>query len=244
MADRPDDERNARVFAPATLTTASVHPLRWLVAAILVGGLVIAKPWGASTGASPTAPAIGSVTPAPLPAGSAAPSAMPSVDPEGIDGPVVETCLRPGIWLVATEERYGASSIRIWRAIDPIAVASGPGDPAIPVLPVISEGISALGWCAPTHGIDRPTVPATVETWRVVRGTIQAVALVPVAPVGGPSPFGALYGPPGPDAGVWPDGRLIVRYREGDGADRWFAISVQNRPEVIPSPPVPPSAAP
>ncbi len=164
------------------------------------------------------------------------------------DPDVATICLEPASWRTATIETWRDQTVRVWRAIDPV-VASGPDDPAIPIVPAVGSRVAAIGFCAPVVGPDRPTGPVTVEAWRrdlpvsegatgtpgtVAQGTNASLPLQlrSVVPAGSPSPFGALFGPPaGSDDGTgWTPGIIVFRYaQQASGmttAATWFAIEI------------------
>jgi hypothetical protein len=164
------------------------------------------------------------------------------------DPDVATICLEPASWRSATIETWRDQTVRVWRAIDPVT-ASGPDDPAIPIVPAVGSRVAAIGFCAPVVGPDRPTGPVTVEAWRRdlpagegagatpgsgAQGTTATVPLQlrSVVPAGSPSPFGALFGPPaGSDTGTgWTQGIIVFRYAQAASgattAATWFAIEI------------------
>ena len=46
----------------------------------------------------------------------------------------------------------------------------GADDPAIPFRPIVSEKVTAIGWCAPVDGGERPPLAATATLFRVTDG--------------------------------------------------------------------------
>jgi hypothetical protein len=183
------------------------------------------------------AEAIGSLSPAP----SSAPNSRADAD-------VATICLEPASWRTATIETWREQTVRVWRAIDPVP-ASGPDDPAIPIVPAVGNRVAAIGFCAPVVGPDRPGGPVTVDAWRrepvggdgasPVSGSVAAVGsnpvpleIRPIVPAGSPSPFGALFGPPQAEAAAgtgWPPGIVVFRYAPQAGAPSaatWFAIEI------------------
>jgi hypothetical protein len=137
-------------------------------------------------------------------------------------------------------ETWRDRTVRVWRAIDP-APAAGPDDPAIPIVPAVGSRIAAIGFCAPVVGPDKPAGPATIDAWRRApaagndgSGSAAAVPieLRGIVPVGSPSPFGALFGPPDPADGTsgWPPGVIVFRYAQpaawSTTSVTWFGIEV------------------
>jgi hypothetical protein len=220
-------------------------PLIPIVALVVLAGIAALSSGPAAPGGtaaeSPTnetaAEAIGPLSPAP----SSAPNSRADAD-------VATICLEPASWRTATIETWRDQTVRVWRAIDPV-VASGPDDPAIPIVPAVGNSVAAIGFCAPVVGPDRPSGPVAVEAWRrepaaadgaspapgvVAAGASEPVRLEirPIVPAGSPSPFGALFGPPEAEAEAgtgWPPGVVVFRYAPlagGPSAATWFAIEI------------------
>jgi hypothetical protein len=163
-----------------------------------------------------------------------------SQSPTPAEASVAAICLEPGSWRTATIETWRDRTVRVWRAIDPVP-ASGPDDPAIPIVPAVGSRIAAIGFCAPVVGPDRPTGPATVDAWSLapagsagagVAPTPVALALRQLVPDGSVSPLGGLFGPPGPASSAtgWPPGVVVFRYVRDAGtpssAATWFGIEI------------------
>jgi hypothetical protein len=238
----PTDDRPPVQFA-SHLGGGDRSPLIPIVAlALLVGIATLSSGQGAPGTTDRVAPSTTAAALAPL-------SPSPSSPANSYADPDVATiCLEPASWRTATIETWRDQTVRVWRAIDPV-VASGPDDPAIPIVPAVGSRVAAIGFCAPVVGPDRPTGPVTVDAWRrdlpgsegatATPGTVAAgtTASVPlqlrsVVPAGSPSPFGALFGPPaGSDAGTgWTPGIIVFRYAQGASgvatAATWFAIEI------------------
>jgi hypothetical protein len=131
-------------------------------------------------------------------------------------------------------ERWRDQQIRVWRALEPATTATGPDDPAIPIIPVVSEGLTELGWCAPVRGGGRPSTPAVVTVWFRSAAQARPIVLAISRPIAGRSPFGELYRSPSRST-FWSSGTYVFRYEESDRRQHWFAIDV----EIRPSPPRP-----
>jgi hypothetical protein len=153
-------------------------------------------------------------------------------------------CEVPGGWRVYSREGFLTRTVRVWRSVEPIAHATGPLDPAVPLVQVgpVNE---ALGYCAPWSGAERPPPDSIVTAWRLIAapskrdGTAPAgaiasrVRLARIAPTRG-SELGALYaGPgdrPGPLDGAprgWAVGRYVFSIA-ADGWERWWAVEVSS----------------
>jgi hypothetical protein len=239
---RPTDERPPVQFQ-SRLAGGDRSPLIPIAALVVLVGIAALSSRPTAPGGtdveSPTsesaAEAIGSLSPPPSPA----PNSRADAD-------VATICLEPASWRTATIETWRDQTVRVWRAIDPVP-ASGPDDPAIPIVPAVGNSVASIGFCAPVVGPDRPSGPVTVEAWRrepvagdgasPASGPVAAGAAEPVrielrsiVPAGSPSPFGALFGPPEADAGTgWPPGVVVFRYAPlagGPSAATWFAIEI------------------
>jgi hypothetical protein len=212
--------------------------------AVVFIGLSILKPWGA-IGDQPTPPPRDfRATPTP------APVEPTSETPEGVAAPV---CLDAGAWRLASLETWRTQDVRVWRAVEPVGEASGPLDPAIPVVPVIALEVGALGWCAPAYGPEKPVGPADVQAWTIVDGSPSRLPLLRVLPTHGETQLAALYVPlTACDAGDpcpstfswirrlrWTSGRVVFRYEDaGTGRIAWFGADI----ELIPSPTAAPAS--
>jgi hypothetical protein len=122
------------------------------------------------------------------------------------------TCASPLEWRAATIESWTGRQARVWTAAEAVA-ASGPNDPAIPFRPIVSEKVTAIGWCAPVEGSDRPPLTATATLFRIgdrAAAEIPYDRLEPVAP----DALGELIVPPAQSVGgrpAWVPGRYVIR---------------------------------
>jgi hypothetical protein len=218
-------------FAPVQLTAARPPVGRWLALAVIGLVIIVAKPWGAAEQQASRSGglAVGVLRPSPV----SRESPSPTIPPDSAGPLVASFCLDPRSWRVATIERWRDQTIRVWRAIDPVASASGPDDARIPTFPIVSEGITELGWCAPVVEPERPLDGAAIKVWRRSPNGSIAIPMSPSRPVDDATSLGALYLPPGaPAAEVWKDGTYVFRYREPAGRERWFAVEVELRPST------------
>lgn len=217
-------------------------PVAWagLIAVFLVGALL--KPWeGPSLAASSSEPA--------APATSAA---GPSAGPEVL-ADLRAHCQDPLGWRVYSRELGIGRQVRTWSSVEPVKRATGPADPAIPVV-LLGPVVDALGYCSPWTGSERPPADARPSAWRrdAAGGGagLTAIRLRTIAP-DHPSILGALFGPlagqgpgaslaPGPGASDprsaagsdaapaptrWPAGRYVFALRAA-GWERWWAVQV------------------
>lgn len=254
-----DPERGRQPPAELRFPISSVRPTvtdRGLsVAAALVAlviGLAVVKPWVPASTAPPAAVAPAGEPRAAGPTAAATP--RPTNDTAvALAGPI---CLGAGAWRVASLETWRDQDVRVWRAVEPIADATGPLDPAIPTVPVVGLEIRALGWCAPAYGPNRPVGPALLQGWIVINGAAHELDLDQVLPARGTTPLAALYQPiapcalgttctPGetrPRPQRWEMGRVVFRYEDrGAAASAWFGADIEL---YVPAGGPPPMSAP
>jgi hypothetical protein len=226
-------------FSPVALTNRRPPIERWLVIVVIALIVVLVKPWQAAGPGDG-----GSVAGAPRADAPLATNRLLEPSPSSTDSPanraVAAFCLQPGSWLVASVERWRDQRIRVWRALSPASSARGPDDPSIPVVPVVSEGLTELGWCAPVSGPESPSAPVAITVWLRSVGGAAPIAVDSSRPASDRSALGELYRPPGRGpssrAASWLPGTYVFRYREHDGRERWFAIAVEIRPRLSPTP--------
>jgi hypothetical protein len=224
----PVGEPRSGTFAPTRLTSARPPVGRWLAVMVIFMAAAVAKPWASEP---PGGPAIVQAA-AGADATRERATPFPTVRLDSAGPLVASFCLDPVSWRIATIERWRDQTIRVWRAIEPLADASGPDDSRIPYYPVVSQGVTELGWCAPVVGPDRPVGLATVDAWQRTPVGLVAIRTSSTRSTGVGLSFGNLYEPPGsPESGVWPDGGYVFRYREAAGRERWFAVEVELRPK-------------
>jgi hypothetical protein len=183
---------------------------------------------------------------------SAAPATATPVPTEDrtADGLASPICLGTGAWRVASLETWQTQDVRVWRAIEPIAHATGPLDPAIPSVPIVAIQLTALGWCAPAYGPDKPVGPAIVTAWTLDGGAALPLQLRQVRPTDGVTPIAALYLPltrcpnpptcsPEPSAPVptaWATDHIVFHYQDtATTTQAWFAADIT----ILPAPPPP-----
>jgi hypothetical protein len=234
----PGGQPRDGAFAPTRLVSTRPPVGTWLAVTVLAVAIAFVKPWETEPAPSPTGGAVAEGRANASAAVGTAPSQVQTLLP-GSAGPLVaKFCLDPGSWRIATVERWRDQTIRVWRAIEPVDAASGPEDARIPIFPVVSEGITELGWCAPVTGPQRPVGHATIDAWRQTLSGWVAIRTTSTRPTGIGSSFGGLYAPPenadseAPE--LWPDGDYVFRYREPTGRERWFGVEVELRPVPLP----------
>jgi len=247
--------------------TAPVGPpgrATWtLVKAVAILVLVaVVKPW--TFDSSGPAPSIGERPFPTVRPGEATPGPTRDVSAFGLAAPF---CLGAGSWRVLSDETWRTHQVRVWRAIEPLADASGPDDPRIPMVPAIAYQIRALGFCAPVAGPTMPLGPFTIQAFRVEAGGARLVPLRRLAPVEDESLFGELFAPPPaclgdcpgsverspfgalvaspagspapPGPSSWTTGRYVFVYSNQMTGRLWFGVDVQQIAPVSSLPPVP-----
>jgi hypothetical protein len=202
------------------------------VVAVLVLVAVL-KPWGVASPLATAGPFVAAPTEVVI-----TPTPTEDTTADGLASPV---CLGSGGWQIATLERWRTQDVRVWRAIEPIAVATGPLDLVIPAVPVVADEVAALGWCAPAYGPARPAGPATVTAWSVRNGVAGELQLRQLLPAHGSTPIAALYVPvtvcpettnclpllPAAAPRAWASERVVFRYHDGGGSgELWLAADV------------------
>jgi hypothetical protein len=223
----PGGQPRERAFAPTRLESVRPPVGLWLGVTVIALAAAFVKPWAVEAPSARPGGGAATASGATVRSGR---SPIPTVRPDSAGPLVALFCLDPPSWRIATIERWRDQSIRVWRAIDPIAHASGPDDPRIPVFPVVSEGVTELGWCAPVVGPDRPEGRATIRVWRRTPDGPVAVRTTSTRATGAGTSFGGLYLPPGDaDLELWPDGGYVFRHHEPAGRERWFAVEVELR---------------
>jgi hypothetical protein len=216
--------------------------------------LAILKPWGAIPGfdapGAPDGAGGQGGRPAPLPGGAQPlPSPSPSEDPLA---DLERHCPQPSGWRVFAHEHWSGGIVRSWKSLSPVREASGPLDPTIPLVPVTSQQVPLLGYCAPWRGPDEPPSDATLTVWRLTpddrTGTLvpEPLRLERALPLQATS-LGALYEPPAAAAGTgygpplsrgprasssWPAGTYIFELADGAGFQRWWGVQVSITPPL------------
>lgn len=228
-----------------------------LAAVLIVVAFVIglARPWdwlaAAPAGdASPVASTVpGDATPNPGDDGQGGVSPIGSNIPD-TDQPE-PTCGYPTDWRSATIQTWAGRRARVWTAVE-VAQASGPTDPAIPFQVVAGDDFTAIGWCAPVSGDERPPAAAHGRLYRIEGdGTAVELVYTRLEPRASSS-LGELWVPaeePMTSDRGWPVGRYVILLEADDGRwDRWLGLDLRTAPPVAspavtPSPTATPSAA-
>ncbi len=216
-----------------------------LIAAAFVLGLL--RPWDLlappARPAGDVAPGSGGITVA----GSVRADPTPPIEPSR-----QLTCAYPSQWRSSTIQDWAGRTARVWTAIE-VVEATGPDDPTIPFDPVIAASVTAIGWCAPVDGPDRPPLALTATLYRIQDGRAIPIPYDRLEP-GEPDALGELWLPQALGVGnrpTWAMGRYVIELRSASGAYRRFlGLELMDhvvRPGPSPAPTAPggpsPSAA-
>jgi hypothetical protein len=143
------------------------------------------------------------------------------------------TCALPAQWRSSTIEDWTGRQARVWKAVEVVA-ASGPDDPAIPFEPIVSPTVTAIGWCAPVSGPDRPPQNLTASLYRIRDGTAVQVVYDRLEP-DEPDALGELWVPLPRTVGnrpAWALGRYVIELRSTSGGYvRYIGLELLDRVE-------------
>ena len=206
-----------------------------IVLAFLVG---VVRPWdlfdASGTDAGPGPTFAGSVEgDASAAVAPASPTSSPSTGPLTADQAAAEVCGYPQGWRSATIQHWAGRRAHVWTAVD-VVEATGPTDPAIPFQVVAGEDFTAIGWCAPVEGEERPPLSATGRLYVIgADGTVTELPYARVDP-SVPSALGELWAPgdaPGTGDASWPLGRYVIQLQTGSGDwQRWLGLDLRSEP--------------
>jgi len=227
-------EHDERVVLPATERLGRKGPepvlVFLLVAAAFFVGVVRPWDWLAPGGGVPEPQAgptqgIAGDAGATRPAASGAATTRPTTPAT----PVAEsTCAYPRTWRLATVQDWGGRTARVWSAADAV-IASGPGDPAIPFVSVVTSTVTALGWCAPVTGSERPPKAAVGTLYRIGTDGPHVIGFDRLEPAA-PDALGELWLPVPQSVGrrpPWAPGRYVIRLAAPGGSfERYLGIEV------------------
>ena len=215
------------VTVPGPNRTGTVRQLVWIL--VMLIAVAILKPWGGAP-SSPLGAALPTVRPTPL----VTPTPRPTTEVDV----VASFCREPSGWRVYSAERWAGQGVRAWTALDPVRFAEEASDSRIPIVPVVSQEVHAIGFCAPVSGAERPPPDATDRVYEVTTVEVggervsRAVRMTPtrIEPSGRASYLGASYVPS--RGSTWTSGVYVIHI-EGSEYSRWFGIRVEIvRPRV------------
>ena len=141
------------------------------------------------------------------------------------------TCALPSQWRSSTIEDWTGRQARVWKAVE-VVQASGPDDPSIPFEPIVSPTVTAIGWCAPVTGPDRPPQNLTASLYRLRDGAAVQVVYDRLEPAA-PDALGELWVPLPRSVGnrpSWPLGRYVIELRSASGGYvRYLGLELLDR---------------
>jgi len=188
-------------------------------------GAPVADPGVATPGLAEASPGEG--TPVDGASGGTAQRTAPPVPQTAI------TCALPSQWRSSTIEDWTGRQARVWKAVE-VVEATGPADPSIPFEPIVSPTVTAIGWCAPVDGPDRPPQNLTASLYRIRDG---AAVPIPYDRLEPPLPdvLGELWVPRPLSIGNrpdWPLGRYVIELRSASGGYvRYLGLELLDRIE-------------
>jgi hypothetical protein len=207
-------------------------PWSLVIGALVLVAIAIAKPWagaGPPAGAGGTGP--GALPPSGPVAAQPSPSPEPTLSPDEM---AIARCNSPLGWRTYAWETWRGETVRHFIALEPLTAPSIDGalDARIPLVPLIGEAITAMGYCAPVEDPSPPPPGTTVTIWRVGAAgqlsTPPAVRIEPTLSSGAMALF--AYRDPLAASGrpAWPEGRYLFSIAGPPGTDwqRWFAVEV------------------
>lgn len=219
-----------------------------LVAAAFLVGLL--RPWdmlAPTPVASPDAPPVPGASQVPgasgalagATAGATSAPAAPRRTP---------TCASPSQWRTATIEDWTGRQARVWKAAQ-VVDASGPDDPAIHFEPIVAASVTAIGWCAPVDGPDRPPRVLGATLYRLDEGGAVEIPYDRLEP-DEPEAQGELWVPRALGVGnrpAWRMGRYVIELRSPSGSYvRYLGLDLTDRVvrgDSVTASPAPPSSA-
>ncbi|MGH2408025.1 MAG: hypothetical protein ACRDF7_08115 [Candidatus Limnocylindrales bacterium] len=207
-------------------------PWSLVIVAFLLVTIAILKPWaGGGPAAGPGGADSGPLADrGPITAGPS-PSPEPTLSPDEL---AILRCNAPLGWRTYAWETWRGETIRHFIALEPLAAASIDGglDPRIPVVPLIGEAITAIGYCAPVDDPSPPPPGTTVAIWRVDQSgalsTPPALRIEPTQPSGQMALYAYRDAQAANRRPAWPQGHYLFSIAGPSGSDwqRWFAVEV------------------
>ncbi len=233
-----------------------VLPILTFFVGILLGAAVV-KPWDLIFPTSPNSEAAASTIATggstPTPGLTPTPGPTPTPDPD--------ECSFAGGWrvfAVGQRDAFGGDGstdrsaapgqptrpsdignpLRRWLEIVPLTTTTGPDDPAMPFVTIVSDRIAGLSYCPPPSGDDLP-VDATFSAWRLADDptdpaavtarqlTLRPATLGPSNSIRIPVYVEDDVASGGGDA--WLPGRYVFRVGSGDDPSdqRWFGVEIR-----------------
>jgi hypothetical protein len=227
-----------------------------IVLAFMVG---LVRPWDLFTGTGEGAATGPDASRAAVPpsGGQDLPPATGTTNPDGsgipgigMDDPASPTCGYPTAWWSATIQTWAGRRARVWSAVDAQA-ATGPTDPVIEFQVVAGDDFTAIGWCAPVAGDERPPIGARGHLFGIdVDGGAVELPYERLEPATA-SALGELWAPTSEPDNGWALGQYVIALTTPDGSwARYLGLDLRTSPAGpspapgTPSPPPTPSGPP
>ncbi len=141
------------------------------------------------------------------------------------------TCALPTQWRSASIEDWNGRPARVWKAVA-VVTATGPGDPAIEFEPIVAATVTAIGWCAPVDGPERPPQTLAMALYRIRDGVPVPVGYDRLEPSES-DVLGELWVPKPRGVGnrpTWPMGRYVIELRSPSGTyARYLGLELSDR---------------
>jgi len=245
MADRRDE---FQVRSVSTKSVGRAVPILTFLVGIFLGAALV-KPWdlifppsspvlAIRPSASDLEPSTRPTTePSPAPtecayAGGWRVFALGRPDAFGGDGSVIGSNPSP----IPSQARDIESPLRRWIEVAPLEAATGPDDPRVPFVTIVSDRIAGISYCPPRAGNDSPPAASSFTAWRLDEDagsramTLRQVTIDSTKSVGVPVYIGV--GEPDTVDASWPPGRYVfaVGSSNDSGYERWFGVEIRYPP--------------
>jgi hypothetical protein len=204
-----------------------------LVFALVAGAFLVGllRPWDLLAPPAVASPDAGSLAGA-----TQVPGSAPGADATATSRPAIApvrapTCASPSQWRTATIEDWTGRQARVWKAAQ-VVEAAGPEDPAIHFEPIVAATVTAIGWCAPVDGPDRPPRVLSATLYRIGEGGATEIPYDRLEP-DAPEAQGELWVPRALGVGnrpAWRMGRYVIELRSPSGSYvRYLGLELTDR---------------
>jgi len=220
----PTDEQLVRLGHPGRSMQFGIAAVALLLLA------AIAKPWPIDGSAAPTPSGspvgVAAATPSPT-APAPTPTRTPSAAHSDWDSTV---CASPDGWRIVADQVERGRSVRAWLMAGAVYSMVPPIRSTIPITPLVSGGLSGLGFCAPAGVSEHGKVAWSGTLWRQGAERAGPVSWQPVArltPL--PGSLGAVAEPLNESPALWPPGYYVLEARiKGQLREAWIGLTIQS----------------